>query len=495
MSGDSHHLQPHPQGAPPDYDPRRLFPFGLSPIPEVPSELASEVSSICPSPSPGRYTASCYESEEESDEDEEEEEDEEDDEELEDEESDVTEVESVKSAGIRHSGSCSSARSNETLNNNEEEEESEDSEEDSSSEKEESSEEEDEYESNDECEEMLEEEEAALPEKDDDEHVNAEEPADLKSETSVTESENPAAEETAVKGDDDDANSEESESDEDDDGQDVASEAAPYLQGKSGADTASEIFRHLQATREKSEVKTELAKILTVLEKTLKDKEGLTSRKSDSSGSDESNANPRAVTSKPPKHPISSGSRSESGRSKVSRKEESGILSKILVTLLCSCKSPEAADELKQVIRQFRDAAHEASDEVRDELLAAIPSGRSSRASKSSKKSWRTRRSSGSSSHSTDSQTNTLTPNNTDSKSSEDESAPTQTQMRRGSKAELISGKVESNIDVNISIDGKVILEPTSTEKQDDPNICVTLTLPNGANDGQDLIRVDDNED
>jgi hypothetical protein len=29
-----------------DYDPRRLFPFGLSPIPEVPSELASEVSSV-----------------------------------------------------------------------------------------------------------------------------------------------------------------------------------------------------------------------------------------------------------------------------------------------------------------------------------------------------------------------------------------------------------------------------------------------------------------
>ena len=30
-----------------DYDPRRLFPFELSPIPGLPSELASEVSSIC----------------------------------------------------------------------------------------------------------------------------------------------------------------------------------------------------------------------------------------------------------------------------------------------------------------------------------------------------------------------------------------------------------------------------------------------------------------
>ena len=31
----------------PNYDPRRLFPFGLSPIPELPSGLASEVSSVC----------------------------------------------------------------------------------------------------------------------------------------------------------------------------------------------------------------------------------------------------------------------------------------------------------------------------------------------------------------------------------------------------------------------------------------------------------------
>ena len=38
---------PHLLNPPPEYDPRRLFPFGLSPIPEVPSELASEVSSLC----------------------------------------------------------------------------------------------------------------------------------------------------------------------------------------------------------------------------------------------------------------------------------------------------------------------------------------------------------------------------------------------------------------------------------------------------------------
>ena len=35
-----------------DYDPRRLFPFGLSPIPEVPSELASGDSTACVTPTP-----------------------------------------------------------------------------------------------------------------------------------------------------------------------------------------------------------------------------------------------------------------------------------------------------------------------------------------------------------------------------------------------------------------------------------------------------------
>ena len=58
--GQAHHLQPPPPrggglggGCPPqqgqafhEYDPRRLYPFGLSPIPELPSGLASEVSSV-----------------------------------------------------------------------------------------------------------------------------------------------------------------------------------------------------------------------------------------------------------------------------------------------------------------------------------------------------------------------------------------------------------------------------------------------------------------
>jgi len=56
-------------GPPPsDYDPRRLFPFGLSPIPELPSELASEVSSVY-----SYYEESEIGSEEEEEEEEEEE--------------------------------------------------------------------------------------------------------------------------------------------------------------------------------------------------------------------------------------------------------------------------------------------------------------------------------------------------------------------------------------------------------------------------------------
>ena len=47
-----------------------------------------------------------------------------------------------------------------------------------------------------------------------------------------------------------------------------------------------------------------------------------------------------------------------------SGKEEMNILSKILVTLLCSCKTTSASLELKKIIKQFKDAAREASDEV-----------------------------------------------------------------------------------------------------------------------------------
>ena len=76
---------------PPEYDPRRLFPFGLSPIPEVPSELASEVSSMY-SYNPDDEDGSLCGSEAD------------------------TEIEGAKTPGsIMYSGSCSSVKSNGTL--------------------------------------------------------------------------------------------------------------------------------------------------------------------------------------------------------------------------------------------------------------------------------------------------------------------------------------------------------------------------------------------
>ena len=64
-------------------------------------------------------------------------------------------------------------------------------------------------------------------------------------------------------------------------------------------------------------------------------------------------------------------------------REEMSILSKILVTLLCSCKSAEATAELRKIIRHFRDAATEAADEFEDEIKPIVRSSRtSSRGSK-----------------------------------------------------------------------------------------------------------------
>ena len=72
--------------------------------------------------------------------------------------------------------------------------------------------------------------------------------------------------------------------------------------------------------------------------------------------------------------PFKGGGRAKSG------KEEMGILSKILVTLLCSCKSAAASGELKRVIRQFRDAAREATDEVGEDIKGRSCKARAKRA-------------------------------------------------------------------------------------------------------------------
>ena len=87
-----------------DYDPRRLFPFGLSPIPELPSELASEVSSVY----------SYYEEEES---------------ELGSEDEEEVQIRSPTS--IMYSGSCSSVKSNRTLDGAEAASEDEDTEDES----------------------------------------------------------------------------------------------------------------------------------------------------------------------------------------------------------------------------------------------------------------------------------------------------------------------------------------------------------------------------
>ena len=297
-----------------------------------------------------------------------------------------------------------------------------------------------------------------------------------------------------------------------------------------GAATASEIFRHLQATHGKEEITTELAKILSVLHTTLKEEDS--SGSSSNSGSDsesrsstddepEQKADPpktsltakpnsalnpqkpaqsvqqaNAPLGKPPKYPsfrtrtlgpdiedrIRELSAPKQGRS---GKEEMQILSKILVTLLCSCRSTAATAELKKIIRHFKEAASEAGDEFgTDDVDFKSSNGSSSNGRSKRKKSRRRRRrwSSGqTSSHSShgseaDSQTNTLTPCNTDSKSSgtddERENVP-QTASNPGKGADpLVSTRLRFNVvveDPPVNANGKVNPET---------NVSFTISLP-----------------
>ncbi|XP_059096908.1 uncharacterized protein LOC131891387 [Tigriopus californicus] len=395
----------------PEYDPRRMFPFGLSPIPEVPSELASENSSICPSPSPSEGY------EEESD----------------------TEVESVRSA-ILYSGSCSSVKSNNTLAAEDDDTESdsisEDEDDDSSTsfedgeeeEEEEDDEDDEDHEEGEEDDEEEENEDSDFDEFDDlvEDHN---EPHTMEEQEGTPESKGASEYDEATK---------------------AILDAATQFESKTGADTASEIFRHLQATKDKEEVTTELAKILSVLETTLKHKDD----KIESSDSEDLHEG--TVVHKPPKHPGTNtrGKKSQSLHQKTGKsgKEEMGILSKILVTLLCSCKSPAAAGELKRLINQFREAAREASDEVAEELICQVSQHIKG------KRSLRKRKNSGSSNHSSDSQTNTLTPNNTDGKSSEDEGSITKHTLEGVSQAAS-----EASVTVTISL-------ATTAAQAEEPN-------------------------
>ena len=381
------YLQP-----PPDYDPRRLFPFGLSPIPEVPSEFASEVSSIASySPTPS----------------------------LDDSD---TEAESGRSRGsIMYSGSCDSIKSNNTLHGKSSSESDTDTEHDSSDE-----------DTEDEADGYVVEGipiDNSVIVKD-----NLEEPQFIKKE--IVQIVKEVNEIKSVENNYDEEYAEiEEEQNEIIDPIVVETHSVP-CDMVSGAATASEIFRHLQATRGKQEVTTELAKILTVLKSTLSnnDKDSSSSDDENTTNSDKS-TNPNPI-GKPPKPPqkikfaknsvvspaIQARIRDLESNKQGNPKEEMNLLSKILVHLLCSCKNAAAAQELKRIIRQFKEVAKVAMEEGDDTLESIRSSSRAS--SRSSKRRARSRTASGNSNVSGNSETdslNTLTPGDSKSSGTDDE--------------------------------------------------------------------------
>ena len=382
MGGNQQYLQP------PDYDPRRLFPFGLSPIPEVPSEFASEVSSIASySPTPS----------------------------LDDSD---TEAESVRSRGsIMYSGSCDSIKSNATLHGKSSSESDTETEHSNSSDEE----------TEDEAEGYIVE---SIPVDKSPALVNhIEESNFINQDIGNGQQSNDVSVENECKD-----NYEEKENEEQDKPM-VETHSVPSDM-VSGAATASEIFRHLQATRGKQEVTTELAKILTVLKSTLSNND-----KDSSSSDEESNTNDDKVanpnpTGKPPKPPqkikfaknsavspaIQARIRDLEANKPGNPKEEMNLLSKILVHLLCSCKNAAAAQELKRIIRQFKEVAKVAMEEGDDTLESLRSTSRAS--SRSSKRKVRSRTASGNSNVSGNSETdsmNTLTPGDSKSSGTDDE--------------------------------------------------------------------------
>jgi len=418
MGGNSNNLYPpnvqNMSLHPPDYDPRRLFPFGLSPIPEVPSELASEVSSIASSPTPS----------------------------YEDSDTEAESVHSRSRGSIMYSGSCDSIKSNVTLHGKQSSSESETETEHDSTEEET----EDEQEPPD------------IPvdntpivkiQNEDGRSSNLSNPSPGPQSTlynsEVTQvmhqrtfidaapktpeprptsgvERKTLAEWTQQAGD-------------------------PNLEERSefpcdmmsGAATASEIFRHLQATRGKQEVTTELAKILTVLKTTLQT--GSIAKDLDSSSSDEESGlhqvkakNPMPVTGKPPRPPMKSKLSSispaiqakikelESSKS-ANPKEEMNLLSKILVHLLCSCKTVAAAQELKGIIKQFKEVAKVAMEEG-DDTLEILRSNSRASSRNAGRRKVRSRTASGNSNISANSETdsmNTLTPGDSKSSGTDDD--------------------------------------------------------------------------
>ena len=428
---------------PPNYDPRRLFPFGLSPIPEVPSELASEVSSIASSPTP---------SYEDSD----------------------TEIESVRSRGtsIMYSGSCDSIKSNATIHGKSSSESSTDSEDDATEEEDTEDEQETYHVKN-------------IP-------VDAKSPCFKQPELSGggKAEAGPAqdsstlynSEVTQVMHQRTFISSGQAQDEAQAELQERSASAASdrpeiVLDMGSGAATASEIFRHLQATRGKQEVTTELAKILTVLKTTLQND------KDSSSSDEETNSNATPVknpmpTGKPPRPPFKPKAKALSSLSPAIQakikeleqsksnnpKEEMNLLSKILVHLLCSCKTAAAAQELKSVIKQFKEVAKVAMEEG-DDSLEALKSN--SRPTSRARRKARSRTASGNSNISGNSETdsmNTLTPGDSKSSGTDDEAAPDRDAI--GNKLRFTSNVVKKAEDVESCVSYTLTL-PLAVRQQE----------------------------
>ena len=264
----------------------------------------------------------------------------------------------------------------------------------------------------------------------------------------------------------------------------------------SGAATASEIFRHLQATRGKQEVTTELAKILNVLKTTLNEEK-------EESSSDEEQNHPgenkfgSIPTGKPPKPPttikfsknsiispdIQARIKDLEQNKHGNPKEEMTLLSKILVHLLCSCKTTAAAQELKRIIRQFKEVAKVAMEEGDDALESLRSSSRAS--SRSSKRRARSRTASGNSNISGNSETdsmNTLTPGDSKSSGTDDETGH-----------DPNKGKLRFTSNVNI--------DKGQQQHVQDLHSCVSYTLtlplkkPDGEDEGEEDEQEEENED
>ena len=417
MGGNSNNLYPpniqNMSLNPPDYDPRRLFPFGLSPIPEVPSELASEVSSMASSPTPS------YDSE-----------------------SEAESVHSRSRGSIMYSGSCDSIKSNVTLHGKRSSSES-----------------------------STETDHDSTEEETEDEQEPPDIPIDntpivkVKSEgdgrLSNLSNSSPSPQNTlynsevtqvmhqrtfievpaktpepkpGLSGVERKTLAQWTQLDENSPPEDRSEFPCDMM---SGAATASEIFRHLQATRGKQEVTTELAKILTVLKTTLQTGGN---HKEDSSSSDEESGLHQAKvknpmpTGKPPRPPLQNKLKSlspaiqakikELEESKSANpKEEMNLLSKILVHLLCSCKTVAAAQELKGIIKQFKEVAKVAMDEG-DNTLELLRSNSRNSSRNSVRRKVRSRTTSGNSNISANSETdslNTLTPGDSKSSGTDDD--------------------------------------------------------------------------